>query len=44
MEYCDKGDLSHIIKEAKNKNNDFIDENLIWKIFSQILQALRECH
>lgn len=40
MEYCGGGDLSHIIKQAKRKNNDFIDEELIWKIFAQILLAL----
>lgn len=44
MEYCGGGDLSHIIKQAKRKNNDFIDEELIWKIFAQILLALHYCH
>ena len=44
MEYCQGGDLSHIIKQAKAKNNDYIDEDLIWKIFSQICLALRYCH
>lgn len=44
MEHCGGGDLSDIIKHAKKKNNDFIDEDLIWRIFSQILIALRYCH
>ena len=44
MEYCGKGDLSSVIKRSKKKNNDFLDEELIWKIFSQVLLALMACH
>lgn len=44
MEHCNGGDLSHIIKQAKKKNNDYIGEDLIWRIFSQLCLALRHCH
>jgi hypothetical protein len=36
MEYCENGDLARVIKQAKKKNFDYIDEELIWRIFSQI--------
>ena len=44
MEYCDGGDLSNIIKRSQKKNNDLIGEDVIWKIFSQVLLALMDCH
>jgi serine/threonine protein kinase len=43
MEYCNGGDLAHIIKRSK-KNNDLISEEIIWKIFTQVLMALHVCH
>ncbi|GME77015.1 unnamed protein product [Ambrosiozyma monospora] len=43
MEYCDGGDLSKLIKKYKEKD-EFIPENLIWEIFTQVLLALYKCH
>ncbi|KAH3672418.1 hypothetical protein WICMUC_004254 [Wickerhamomyces mucosus] len=43
MEYCDGGDLSNIIKSYK-KSNEYLPENIIWDIFTQILMALYKCH
>ena len=43
MEYCSNGDLARFIKINKNRNN-FIDEEFIWKVFAQIVLALKECH
>lgn len=43
MEYCEKGDLGHLIKKYK-RDNEFMSEDLIWKIFMQILIALQACH
>jgi NIMA (never in mitosis gene a)-related kinase 2 len=43
MEYCEKGDLGQLIKKSK-RENDFLPEDLIWKMFSQILLALQACH
>ena len=39
MEYCGGGDLSKLIKQGEK-----IAEDVIWKIFSQIVMALHECH
>lgn len=43
MEYCSNGDLARFIKSNKIKNT-LIDEDFIWKIFAQIVLALKECH
>lgn len=43
MEFCDNGDMAQLIKKCKAEK-DFVAEDVIWKIFMQILQALRECH
>ena len=43
MEYCENGDMSQLIKKCKAEK-DFVAEDVIWKIFMQILLALRECH
>ena len=43
MEYCQKGDMSQHIKRLR-RENDFVHEDVVWKIFSQLLLALRECH
>ncbi|ONH69995.1 Serine/threonine-protein kinase KIN3 [Cyberlindnera fabianii] len=43
MEYCDGGDLSHIIKTYRN-SNEYLPEGIIWNIFTQILMALYRCH
>ena len=43
MEYCENGDMAKLIKNYKAEK-DFIPEDVVWKIFMQILLALRECH
>jgi NIMA (never in mitosis gene a)-related kinase 2 len=43
MEYCEKGDIAKLIKNCKAKK-DYIIEELIWNILSQITYALYECH
>lgn len=43
MEYCQGGDLGQLIKSHK-RSGDLIPEELIWRIFSQILLALKACH
>eukprot|EP00792_Barthelona_sp_PAP020_P008624 TRINITY_DN3232_c0_g1_i2.p1 TRINITY_DN3232_c0_g1~~TRINITY_DN3232_c0_g1_i2.p1 ORF type:complete len:1197 (+),score=321.12 TRINITY_DN3232_c0_g1_i2:284-3592(+) len=43
MEYCDGGDLSKIIKGCQMKKT-FLEENVIWNIFSQLVLALNVCH
>jgi len=43
MEYCEGGDMGTLIKKCK-KEKDYIAEDVIWKVFTQILLALHECH
>ena len=43
MEYCERGDIGLLIKKCK-RENDFLSEDVIWKIFMQVLQALQACH
>jgi NIMA (never in mitosis gene a)-related kinase len=43
MEYCEGGDMSVLLKKAK-RERDFIAEDVIWKIMTQIFLALNECH
>lgn len=43
MEYCPGGDLAKRLKELE-KGKDYLDEEIIWKIFYQILSALHFCH
>ncbi len=43
MEYCPRGDLSQLIKRCK-RSKEYINEEVIWKIFTQILLALYACH
>lgn len=43
MEYCEGGDMGQLIKKCK-RNNDYIAEDVVWKIFMQLALALRECH
>jgi NIMA (never in mitosis gene a)-related kinase len=43
MEYCENGDMAQLIKKCK-VDKDFVAEDVIWKIFMQILLALQECH
>ncbi len=39
MEYCENGDMAQLIKKCKAEK-DFVAEDVIWKIFMQILLAL----
>lgn len=41
MEYCEGGDLATMLKKCR-KENDFIAEDVIWKVFTQIVLALKE--
>lgn len=43
MEYCEGGDIGLLIKRLK-KNKELIPEEIIWKIFTQLVLALHECH
>lgn len=43
MEYCEGGDISCLIKKCKDDRN-YIPEDQIWKMFTQIVLALFECH
>ena len=43
MEYCEGGDVGTLLKKCK-KESDYIAEDVIWKIFTQIVLALYECH
>lgn len=43
MEYCSGGDLGTILKKQR-KSKSYTSEDLIWKIFTQIVLALSECH
>jgi NIMA (never in mitosis gene a)-related kinase 2 len=39
MEYCENGDMAQLIKKCK-VDKDFVAEDVIWKIFMQVLLAL----
>ncbi|CAG9317771.1 unnamed protein product [Blepharisma stoltei] len=43
MEFCAGGDLGAIIKRNR-RNNDYFNEELIWKILMQVCVALLACH
>ncbi|KAJ3042042.1 G2-specific serine/threonine protein kinase [Rhizophlyctis rosea] len=43
MEYCEGGDLASIIKRCKRENKR-IPEDIIWGLFTQLLEALFACH
>ena len=43
MEYCEGGDLGAIIKRAK-RDGTAVEEDFIWRVFAQIVLALKECH
>jgi NIMA (never in mitosis gene a)-related kinase len=36
MEFCENGDMAQLIKKCKTEK-DFVAEDVIWKIFMQIL-------
>ena len=43
MEYCEGGDISHLINSYKKKGQ-YIPEEIIWKIFTQVLKAVHAIH
>lgn len=43
MEYCEGGDLGQLIKRCK-KSGESIGEDVIWKIFTQVLLAVHVIH
>ena len=43
MEYCEGGDINQLIKRCK-KSNEYIAEDIIWKIFTQVLLAVNAIH
>ena len=43
MEHCEGGDMASLIKKCI-KDSDYIAEDVIWKIFMQVVLALYECH
>jgi len=43
MEYCEGGDMGQMLKKCR-REKDYINEEVVWKIFMQIVLALYECH
>eukprot|EP00742_Colponemidia_sp_Colp-10_P011693 GILJ01013030.1.p1 GENE.GILJ01013030.1~~GILJ01013030.1.p1 ORF type:complete len:564 (-),score=86.56 GILJ01013030.1:207-1850(-) len=43
MEHCEGGDLATLIKKCK-REREYVPEDTIWKIFTQVVLALHECH
>ncbi|KAI9343471.1 kinase-like domain-containing protein [Zopfochytrium polystomum] len=43
MEFCEKGDLAAVIKQFKLQKR-YIGEEYVWRILTQLLAALNECH
>ena len=43
MEHCEGGDMARLIRKCR-KEKDFVSEDVIWKIFTQLIQALAACH
>lgn len=43
MEYCPGGDISTYLYDAKKKK-EYLDEDIIWKIFLQLMLSLEYCH
>lgn len=43
MEHCSGGDLGRLIKKHRSQQI-MIEEKFIWKVFAQIVLALKECH
>jgi len=45
MELCKGGDLAQLITRARQSDTkQYIEEDFIWRIFTQIVLALYECH
>eukprot|EP01029_Cantina_marsupialis_P029594 TRINITY_DN781884_c0_g1_i1.p1 TRINITY_DN781884_c0_g1~~TRINITY_DN781884_c0_g1_i1.p1 ORF type:complete len:423 (+),score=127.48 TRINITY_DN781884_c0_g1_i1:117-1385(+) len=43
QEFCEGGDLSQQIRILKERRQ-YVDEKTVWKIFAQIILALKHCH
>lgn len=43
MEYCENGDMAKLVKNCKRKKDHMVEE-VVWKILSQMVYALYECH
>jgi NIMA (never in mitosis gene a)-related kinase len=43
MEFCEQGDMAQLIKRCK-KIQEYIPEEMAWKILAQMTLALFECH
>lgn len=43
MEYCGNGDLSGLIKKARESGSSF-PESFIWTVVAQLVTALYRCH
>lgn len=43
MEFCENGDIAKLIKNCKRKK-EYILEEIVWKILSQMAYALYDCH
>jgi len=43
MEFCEMGDLDIYI-EKKRKEGKTVPEKFVWKVFSQLVSALKACH
>lgn len=39
MEYCEGGDIGQLLKRCK-RDHDYIAEDVVWKIITQVLLAL----
>lgn len=45
MELCKGGDLAQLITKARQSDSkQYIEEDFIWRIFTQTVLALYECH
>lgn len=43
MEYCGGGDLAGVIRKCKS-TGEYVSENMIWSVFTQLTLALYRCH
>jgi NIMA (never in mitosis gene a)-related kinase 2 len=43
QEYCEGGDLGAVLKKAK-KEGAPLEEEYVWRVFGQLVVALKECH
>lgn len=44
MEYADGGDLQGKVRSQERENNRGFDENYVWKVAYELLQALKMLH